>query len=98
MTINVHKKGALARVDASFRDVDGALVDPSTVSCRVTKPSGTPLQTTSTYNPGTIVRESEGVYYLDVDVDVGGEWHYVWISTGNGQATEHGVFMVEGKA
>jgi hypothetical protein len=98
MTINVWKKGALARVRGVFRDVAGALVDPTTVSCRVTKPSGTPLQTTSTYSPGDIVRESLGTFYLDVSVDVAGEWHYVWISTGTGQATEHGVFNVEGKA
>lgn len=96
MAFNAHKKGALVEIRGVFKDLAGTLVDPATVSLRVTKPDGT--QATETYSPGNIVRLSLGTFKFDQNANQAGEWHYVWFSTGTGQAAQHGVFIVEGKA
>jgi uncharacterized protein YfaS (alpha-2-macroglobulin family) len=92
MGINVYQKGDLVRITGVFRDITGALVDPTTVSWKATKPSGTPV--THTYNPGSIVRDSLGNFHLDVSADEAGTWLYRWENTGTGQAAEDGEFFV----
>lgn len=91
--MNLYQKGELVRIAGTFTTLAGAAQDPSTVSLKVTKPSGT--TTTYAYNPGTIVKDGTGLYHLDVSADEVGRWYYTWISTGTGQAAENGEFMVE---
>lgn len=93
MTINVYQKGDLARVSGIFKDLAGALIDPSTIALKVTKPSGT--TTAYTFAGGTVIKDSTGNYHVDVSVTEGGPWFYKWETTGTGQAAEHGEFMVE---
>src|SRR5262245_33067434 len=69
--------------------------DPTTsVGLVVREPDGT--STTETYNPGDIVRDSAGVYHLDVVLDASGIWSWKWTGT---SATltfvDEGTFTVE---
>jgi hypothetical protein len=91
--VNVYQKGDLVRIDGLFTNLAGAPQDPSTVSLKVTKPSGT--TTTEAYNPGNIVKDATGTYHLDVNANEAGRWFYSWISTGTGQAAENGEFLVD---
>lgn len=92
MSINVHHKGELVRISASFTDIDGSAVDPTTVSLSVMDPSGN--IDAYTYAASEITNSGVGSYYKDVDADESGDWHYWWESTGTGQGAEPGQFVV----
>lgn len=92
--MNVYQKGDLVRISGVFKDVAGTLIDPGTVTLKVTKPDGT----TTTYTYGgspAVVKDSTGNYHVDASADQTGRWLYTWISTGTGQAAENGEFLVE---
>jgi hypothetical protein len=85
--------GNLVRVSAAFADAAGVDTDPVVVSCKVRNPSGT--MTTSVYGTdAALVKDSTGHYHLDVDVNLVGEWHYRWWSTGSGKAAGESGFLV----
>jgi hypothetical protein len=86
--MNVYKKGDLVRIAGVFKDVNGTLIDPTSVALRVTKPDAL----TST---PAVTRDSTGNYHVDVDLTDAGRWYYTWISTGTGQAAENGEFLAE---
>lgn len=80
------------RVTGVWRDFDGNVIDPSSVSAIVRAPSG--IETTYTW-PATIARTSVGVFYLIVDLTEAGIWRGKFISTGNGKAVEFFSFTVD---
>jgi hypothetical protein len=61
--MNLYQVGDLVRISAVFRDIAGALVDPSTVSLKVTKPSG--AQNTYTFALSQVIKDSTGNYHYD---------------------------------
>ncbi len=92
MSISVGKIGSLLRLKATITDINGDVIDPTTVSLEVKKPSGS----TDSYSyPATINRTSTGVYYKEITRDESGDWHYRWEATGTGQAAKEHQFMVE---
>jgi hypothetical protein len=93
MTIAVYQRGDLVRISGVFKDIAGTLIDPSTVALNVSKRSG---PTTYTY-PATVIKDSAGNYHVDVSATERGTWLYEWVTTGTGQAAEHGEFVVEGR-
>lgn len=89
----------LVRCKARFRNPDNAdaYVDPTTVTFKFKNPAGT----TTTYVYGTdaqLVKESTGVYRVDVAANAAGTWHWRFESTGTGKAAEEGTFRVEATA
>ncbi len=96
MAILVYQVGDLVRIDIVVKDIAGALVDPTTLELRVTKPSGT----TDSYTLalGAITRDSLGTFHKDVSASERGPWYYSSITTGTGQAAENGQFYVEATA
>lgn len=58
-------------VTATFRDTDGVLVDPTSVTLTVRDPSG------DTTNP-PIDNPSTGVYTATIDFDESGWWNWRW--------------------
>ena len=83
--------GDLARATATFKDEDDQVVDPANVYFQVKDPVGALLD----YQYGVdaeLVKESTGVYHVDVSVTMPGEWHYRFYSTGSGQAAIEDVF------
>ena len=91
---NVYQVGDLVRVTGTFTDGDGNAQDPDAVLCQVRDPS----KTTVEYEYGAdaeVVKDSTGVYHVDVDVDEAGWWAYRWYATGTGQAADEGRFRAE---
>jgi uncharacterized protein YfaS (alpha-2-macroglobulin family) len=93
VSINVYKLGDLVRIAGVFKDINGTLIDPGTVALTVSKRSG---RANYTY-PATVIKDSAGNYHVDVSATERGTWLYEWITTGTGQATEHGEFVVEAR-
>lgn len=84
--------GDLARLTATFT-MDGAAVDPSTVSLIVKAPDGT--LTTKVYGTDAeLERTATGVYRMDLTITQAGTYRYRWVSTGTGKAAEEGQFDV----
>ena len=93
MSINTYDLGDLVRITGTFKDEDGAVLDPTTVYFEYKTPAG--VVTTLTYGiDGSVIRDSTGVYHCDLDANASGEWYCRWYSTGTGQAAEEEVFYV----
>lgn len=101
MAFGSYARGALVRLSAVFTDVNGAAVDPTTVTVKTLAPtlvSGRPQGTVSSLVYGVdaaVKRSAAGHYYVDVSVDTTGIWRWRWESTGVGQAAAEGSFKVE---
>lgn len=81
--------GDLARLTVTFRDLEGALVDPTTVTLTIQDPAN--VETT----PGSIVNDSTGVYHYDLNLTAAGTWFYRWTGTGAAQAAQEGQITVD---
>ena len=82
------------RVTATFETASGTDTDPTAVYFKFTNPAGT----TTTYEYGTdaeVVKSATGVYYVDIDCSAAGVYLWRFYSTGTGQASEEGWFVVE---
>ena len=93
--MNSYDKGDLVRLTATFTNSAGVATDPTTVTCRVKSPTTT---TVYTYNPGTVLKDSTGVYHLDVSASAVGQWYYRWEGTGAVEQADEGTFVVEASA
>lgn len=88
--INYYKLGQKVRCKVSFK-VNGTLTDPTTVTAKIKAPSGN----VSTYVYGTdaeLVRESTGVYHVDVVTDEKRQWYFRFEGTGTCTAVEEKAF------
>jgi hypothetical protein len=92
MTLNSYDLGDLVRCTGTFASSD-ANVNPAAVLFKIKTPSGT----ITTYTYGTdaeLVRDSTGVYHVDVDAAEHGNYTFKFWSTGIGQAAAEGQFFV----
>lgn len=87
---NAYDIGALVRLTGTFKDIDGAVTDPTTVTVTVVDPLGT----STDYSP---TKDSTGVYHYDLDLTgaTAGTWRYKFQGTGACQAAEWASFYVE---
>ena len=83
------------RIEATFTEDDGDLVDPTTVTFKTMSP--TRVETTYVYGTDDeMQRLSAGRYSADIVPDESGRWHYRWITTGTGKAiVMEGDFLVQ---
>jgi hypothetical protein len=92
--MNSYDVGDLVRVTATFTNAAGTVADPAAVTARYRSPSGT--TTTLTYGvDAELVKESTGVYHVDISASESGTWSYRFASTGSGQAANEESFFVE---
>jgi hypothetical protein len=80
-----YQVGDLVRCTGTIEQTDGTNIDPSVVKSWFRSPSGT----VTIYTYGTdaeLVKSATGIYYMDVNLDTAGDWHYGFYSTGTGQA------------
>lgn len=90
---NEYDKGDLVRCTGTFTNAAGTATDPATVNFKMASPSGT--VTTYVYlTDAQLVKDSTGVYHVDVDGSVEGTWHFRFYATGSGQAASEGTFIV----
>lgn len=83
--------GDQIRIQATFKDISGTVVDPTTVTLKVKVPAGT--VSTVTY-PGTITRSSTGVYFYDFPITASGTHYYNWSGTGAYVVADESSFEV----
>lgn len=84
--------GQRAELKAVFTDLDGAAIDPSTVTGRLKAPDGT----VTAYVYGTdaeLERVSTGIYRFEWPVAAAGRHYYRFESTGTGQAAAEDDFL-----
>lgn len=82
--------GSLVRLSATFK-VNGALTDPTTVTCKVKTPDGT--ETAYTYAAAQVVKDSQGAYHYDFSVGEQGWHYYAFAGTGTCVASSEGHFI-----
>lgn len=89
-----YQVGDLVRVTGTFTTAAGVATDPTAVFAEYKDPSG---NTTELEYPAdaALVKDSTGVYHIDIDADEAGSWFYRFYSTGTGQANSGpGEFVV----
>lgn len=92
------QKGDLVRCRGTFTDGNGAVVDPSVVKFSFFDPNAGPTTNPTIYTYGTdsqLVRQSIGIYYVDLSADIEGIYQWRLYSTGSGQAADEGTITVQ---
>jgi hypothetical protein len=93
--MNAYNVGDQVRLTVSFANAAGNLADPTAVTLLVRRRYQLEPVATSTYTyPGTITKDSTGIYHVDVTPDNEGVWDYRWVATGTVVAAEEGAFNV----
>lgn len=87
-----YTQGTLLRLTGTFKNLGGALADPTAITLKVQKPDGT--STSYTYAGAQVVKQSTGVYYYDVDLNQAGTWYYRYEGTSACQAAGQDSFSV----
>ena len=78
---NTYNMGNNIRCSVSFRNLAGALANPTVVTFRYQDPSGN--ETILTLPPdAAIVNDGTGQYHSDITIDEEGLWYYRWEGTG----------------
>ncbi len=93
MRTNEYDIGDEVRVSAAFQSLANVLTDPTTVTVKVKDPANA----ITSYVYGTdeeLVKDSTGMYHLDVTPDQSGTWYYRFASTGTVTAAEEKSFLV----
>lgn len=91
--MNTYDLGDLVRCNGPFTNTAGAAFDPTAVFFQVKDPEGTLTE----YEYGTdaqLVKASTGNYYVDVNANKPGTWHYRFYATGSGQSSAEHSFIV----
>lgn len=90
--MNNYFQGNLVRVRAQFKNESNALADPGAIIAKVTTPAG--VETTYTYGVGTdIVRESLGIYHIDIEATEPDVWSFRFVGTGAVTAASQDQFL-----
>lgn len=79
---NTYDKGDLVRCTATFTNAAGAAVDPTTIVFRFKRPDGVVVSYTHGVDDELVKEEETGIYHVDVDPAVHGEWDYRFEGTG----------------
>ncbi len=81
---------------APFTDITGTVVDPTTVTLTVLAPDASTLiyAWPDPGTDGTLLRESLGRFYFDVELDQSGSWSWQLSSTGTVETSEEGILYV----
>lgn len=87
--------GDLAKLSASFTDLDGTATDPTDVELSIYEPDGT--TTTVTWGAGEITRTATGEFYSNFDVTQSGQHLYRWSGSGALVGSDEGSFLVQAR-
>jgi len=90
---NAYDVGDQIRCTGTVTNTAGSVVDPSALTFRYKRPSGS----VTIYTYGTdaeLVRDSTGVYYVDITTTEKGTWSYRFASTSGAVAAGEGEFIV----
>lgn len=79
--------GDLPRLTVEWRNLEGALTEPTKVELEITTPAGVVSKPTPT-------KTSTAIWHYDLSVTEQGTYSYHWTATGTLQASERGQFAV----
>lgn len=65
-------------------------VTPGGITLKTKDPAGT----TTSYGSSQMTSTGTGFYYVQINPDLEGTWHYQWVTTGTGASAEIGQFLV----
>ncbi len=87
--------GTSLRLRIAFRDENGVLIDPDTVTFETYSPCGS--RRTYVYETDAEVTQiATGRYAADIVPEEPGRWRFRWLSTGEGEAiAEEGDFLIQ---
>lgn len=88
--MSTHLVGESVRLRVSFTDLDGAPIDPTTVTLTVTNPAGTATVYLDAVNDAAAV----GAFYKDIVPATAGLWTYRYEGSGNISVVSEGSFIV----
>lgn len=88
--------GGLPEPAGGFRDANGVLADPTTVTLKY-RPGMSASVVTVIYPANPVVRDAAGLYHADLDTTgfSTDTWTYEWIGTGDVQAIADNTFQVQ---
>lgn len=96
VTPNTYLVGAIPRLKATFTDLNGDLADPTVIVFHILEPDTGATVTQYTFGVNVeLVRDSEGVYYVDWIIEHAGEHCYRFVGTGDVRAVAERHFDVE---
>ena len=90
--MNTYDVGDGIRLKAWFT-VTGTYTDPDIVTFSVRDPGG--IVSTYNYTSGTVYKETDGKFFLDIFVDAPGQWWYEVFGTGTALAADENYLLVE---
>lgn len=96
MSIDVVNLGETKYINGLFYDSSDALADPTTVTLRITEPSGAVVEELYGGSPSAVDRTATGTYRRSTVFDQVGDWRWQWIGTGTVQDVEPGQCVVQG--
>ena len=91
---NTYDIGDLVRVSAVFKNASGEAADPTTVRVQYKNSAAGVLVSMLYGTDSEVIKCATGEYYLDIEVDQAGMWHYKWVGGGVVTAVEEGFFRV----
>lgn len=86
--------GDPVRVSVTFKNNAGTVTDPTTVTAKVRAADGT-IATHAYPGDGTVVRDSTGVYHVDITTTAAGVWSYRFIGSGALVAANEAEFFAQ---
>lgn len=90
---SVYELGTQVRATGTFQ-VSSVATDPTTVTAIIRAPAGT--ETTLVFGADSaLVKDSTGVYHVDIATNAAGRWLYRFEGTGAAEAAGERVFLVE---
>jgi hypothetical protein len=87
--------GQKVRSSVTFRDIDGAIADPTGIVAKYESPAE--AETTKTYgSDAEVVKSATGKYYIDVTLSSAGTWYLRWNGTGTVVAAVEDTVIANG--
>lgn len=92
-TINLYHLGDLIRCSVTFQTAAGTVNDPGAIAFKVKPPVGN-IQTYVYGTDAELVKDSTGIYHVDILTTVSGRWRYRFEGTVSGQAASEHEFVI----
>ncbi|MFW9804858.1 MAG: hypothetical protein ACFFFC_19535 [Candidatus Thorarchaeota archaeon] len=86
--------GTQVRFKCTFKDLDGNLADPSTVTAKIKDPAGN-VETLVYGTDPDLKKDSVGIYYVDRTIDESGVWRHRWSGSGSLVVANEAAVRVE---
>jgi len=91
--MNEYIKGTDVICEVKFRNAERKLADPTVVIFKSEDPNNNVV--TYQFGSGTeVIKDGVGMYHVNVDANLVGEWTYRFEATGTGKAADEDKFRV----